>query len=176
MVVKIKQDEIQNLPDALTGESFVLLFGSIPGNSDTRRLALQCKTCQIPALSNETITIQLAGYQKRQSGTNTNDGTFTCTFNETHDMAISNRLRTWMQYCRGTTSNSSMGYSEDYGRTATLNVFDTAGNLSATYTIYKVSPQAIDAIALDSSQNAQAVEVSCTFRYDYCEYGDSITL
>ena len=29
MAVKIKQDEIQNLPDALTGESYVLMFGSI---------------------------------------------------------------------------------------------------------------------------------------------------
>ena len=106
MAVKIKQDEIQNLPDALTGESYVLMFGSIPGSSDNRRLTLQCKTCTIPAITNNTVEIQLAGFQKRQSGTNTNAGTFTCTFMETHDMAISSRLRTWLQYTRGTTTNS----------------------------------------------------------------------
>lgn len=176
MAVKIKQDEIQNLPDALTGESYVLMFGSIPGSSDNRRLTLQCKTCTIPAITNNTVEIQLAGFQKRQSGTNTNSGTFTCTFMETHDMAISSRLRTWLQYTRGTTTNSSIGYSEDYSRTATLTVFDTAGNESATYTIYKVSPQEIGEVALNSAGNAEAIEISCTFRYDYCIYGDSVTL
>lgn len=176
MVVKIKQDEILNLPDALTNEAFVLMFADVPGSSENRRLSLQCKTCQIPALNNETITVQLAGFQKRQSGTNTNDGTFTCTFMETHDMAISSRLRTWQQYCRGTTTNSSIGYSEDYNRTATLTVFDTTGAESATYTIYGISPQSVDAVSLDSSANAAAVEVSCTFRYNYCIYGDSQTL
>lgn len=176
MVQKLSHDEIQNLPDALTTEAFVLMFGSIPGSSSTRRLTLQCKTCQVPAISNETIQIQLAGFQKRQSGTNNNDGTFTCTFMETKDMAISSRLRTWFQYCRGTITNSSIGYSEDYSRTAELTVFDTTGKAAAKYTIYKVSPQNIDAVALDSSSNAGAVEVSVTFRYDYCIYGDSQTL
>ena len=176
MAVKIKHDEIQNLPDALTGESYVLMFGSIPGNSENRRLTLQCKTCTIPALTNNTVEIQLAGYQKRQSGTNTNAGTFTCTFMETHDMAVSSRLRSWLQYTRGTTTNSSIGYSEDYSRTATLTVFDTTGKEAATYTIYKVAPAEISDVTLDASQNAAAMEISCTFRYDYCIYGDSVTL
>lgn len=176
MAVKIKQDEILNLPDALTNEAFLLMFADIPGSSENRRLSLQCKTCQIPALTNETIQIQLAGYQKRQSGTNTNTGTFSCTFMETHDMAISSRLRTWMQHCRGTTTNSSIGYSEDYNRTATLTVFDTTGAESAVYTIYGVSPQEISEVGLDSSNSAAAVEISCTFRYNYCIYGDSTTL
>lgn len=176
MVKKITRDEIQNLPDVLTNEAFVLLFDSIPGSSDGKRLTLQCKNCTIPALTNDTITIQLAGFQKRQSGTNTNGGKINCTFTETHDMAISSRLRTWMQYCRGTTTNSSIGYSEDYSRTATLTVFDTTGKEAATYTLYKVSPEEVSDVSLDSSASASPVEIACTFRYDYCIYGDSQTL
>lgn len=176
MVKKITQDEIMNLPDALTNEAFVLMFDSIPGSSNGKRLTLQCKTCLIPALTNETIQIQLAGFQKRQSGNNTNSGSLTCTFIETHDMAISSRLRTWLQYCRGTTTNSSIGYSEDYNRTATLTVFDTTGKEAAVYTIYGMSPQEISDVNLDSSSSSTTVEISCTFRYNYCVYGDSKTL
>lgn len=176
MSVKIERDEIENLPDMLTNESFVLMFGSIPGESENRRLSLQCKTCQIPEEQNDTIDFRLAGYQKRQSGTNSNGGTFACTFSETHDMAVSKRIRTWYQHCRATTTNNSNGYSADYSRTAELTVFDTAGNVSATYKIYKVSPASIDAVSLDSSGSATPVDISVTFRYDYCEFGDSETL
>ena len=91
-------------------------------------------------------------------------------------MAISSRLRTWQQYCRGTTTNSGIGYSEDYNRTATLTVFDTTGKEAAVYTIYGMSPQEISDISLDSTSSASAIEISCTFRYNYCVYGDSKTL
>ena len=64
MVQRIQRDEINSLPDALTTESFTLLFGSIPGESDTRRLTLQCQSVQEPEETNETITNMLAGIQK----------------------------------------------------------------------------------------------------------------
>lgn len=176
MVKKIEQSEIQALPDALTNEAYTLVFGSIPGSSDSRRLTLQCKTFQMPAFTNEKVEVMLAGYQKRQSGTNTNTGSISSTFLETKDMAVLSLLRTWMQNARGTYTNSSIGYSDTYTRTGELTVFDSTGAVSTTCKIFKMWPSEISEIALDSSNPAQAVEVSVTWSYDYCEYGEQTTL
>lgn len=175
MVQRIQRDEINSLPDALTTESFTLLFGSIPGESDTRRLTLQCQSVQEPEETNETITNMLAGFQKRQSGTNTNQGTFTVTFLETVDMAVLSRIRTWKQYARGTNTGSSIGYSEQYTRTANLTVFDTTGAAVKEVQIYKCFPSNIEAITYDSSNAAASVVVTVTFTYDYAIFGEAQT-
>lgn len=176
MATRITRDEINALPDALTNDAFVLTFGTIPGETENRRLALQCKTFQLPEETNNPIENMLAGFQKRQSGTRTNSGTITATFMETHDMAILTRLRTWKQNARGTYSGSSVGYSQDYSANGLVEVFDTAGNLSTTCKIYNMFPSSIEAISLDSSNNASAVEVSVTFTYNYAVYGEGVTL
>lgn len=176
MVQRIQRDEINSLPDALTNDAFTVMFGSIPGESDTRRLTLQSQSVQEPEETNETITTMLAGFQKRQSGTNTNQGTFQVTFLETVDMAVLSRIRTWKQFCRGTTTGSSVGYSQDYTRTAELTVFDTSGAVSKTVTIYKCFPSNIDSITYDSANSAQAVVVTVTFTYDYAVFGEATTL
>lgn len=176
MVQRIQRDEINSLPDALTNDAFTLMFGSIPGESDTRRLMLQCQSAQEPEETNEAITTMLAGFQKRQSGTNTNQGTFQVTFLETVDLAVLSRIRTWKQYCRGTATGSSVGYSQDYTRTAELTVFDTTGAEAKKVTIYKCFPSNIDAISYDSSNSAAPVIVTVTFTYDYAIFGEATTL
>ena len=173
---RILRDEINALPDALTNDAFVLTFGSIPGETENRRLALQCQTFQLPEETNNPIEEMLAGFQKRQSGTRTNQGTISATFLETHDMAVLTRLRTWSQNARGTQSGSSVGYSQDYTVNGLLEVYDTAGNLSTSCTIYNMFPSNIDAIELNSSANAEAIKVSVTFTYNYAIYAEGTTL
>lgn len=169
MAVKISRDEISSLPDALTNEAFTLMWGNIPGESDNRRLTLQCKTAEVPEETNEVINIMLAGFQKRQSGTSTNTGTFPVTFMETSDMAISKRLRGWKQYARGLRTNSSVGYSENYSRTGELTIFDSTGKVASVVKIYKMWPSTINSISLDASNPASAVDVSCVFTFEYFE-------
>ena len=176
MARKITLAESQSLPDFLTNEAFVLMFGSIPGESDTKRLMLQCKTAPIPAETVESLEGQIAGYKKHQSGIRTWSGTLSVSFLETKDMAVLKRLRTWQQFCRGTQTGISVGYSEDYTRTGEVTVFDSTGKVATTCKIYKMFPTEIPEVSLDSSGSAAAVEVSVTFSFDYCDYGEETQL
>lgn len=176
MATRITRDEINALPDMLTNDAFVLTFGSIPGETENRRLSLQCKAMTIPGEQNATIEQMIAGFQIRQSGTRKNSGTFTATFVETYDMAVLKRLRNWKQHVRGTRTGSSIGYSQDYSVNALLEVFDTAGNKATSCTIYKVFPSDIPDINLDSGNDATAVEVQVTFTYNYPDYEEATLL
>ena len=175
MATRIQLAEIQSLPDVLTNESFVLMFGSIPGESENKRLTLQCQSAVIPGTTNNKVSSTLAGFTRHQSGTRTWQGTMSVTFLETKDMAVLSRLRTWDQYCRGTQSGVSIGYSEDYTVDGELTVFDSTGAKSTSCKIYNMFPTDVPDITLDSSGQAAAVTVSVTFSYDYAEYEEGTT-
>jgi hypothetical protein len=167
MVTRIEREEIAALPDTLTNESFLVVFGSIPGSSDTKPLTLLCNKCSFPRESLGRIETRIAGFIKRQAGMQENDGTWTLTFVETIDMAVLSRLRTWKEQCRGKRSGVSVGYSEDYSTSVEVTIFDSTGAKADSGKYYKVFPIEIPEVNFDSTQTGQAIEVAVQFSYDY---------
>ena len=174
MVKRITQSEINSLPDFLTTAEFVLMLGSIPGTASTKRLSLQCKSTAIPGETVERVSETLAGFEKGQAGGRTWSHTFSCTFAETRDLAISKAIRKWMQMTRGTKSGSSTGYMKDYSVSADVYVFDTAGEMVKSTTIYGVFPTEFPEISLEGGTSHAVIEPAITFGYDYTS-NDEVT-
>jgi hypothetical protein len=176
MVKRITQNEINSLPDFLTNAEFVMMFGSIPGMSSTKRLTLQCKSTAIPGETVERVSETLAGFEKGQAGGRTWSHTLSVTFAETRDLQISKAFRTWMQMCRGTKSGSSMGYSKDYQVDVDIYVFDTAGEMVKSCTIYGVQPTEFPEIGLEGGTSHAVVNVAITFGYNYSSNDENTEL
>jgi len=176
MVQRISRDEINALPDMLTNESFIALFGTIPGSTDNRRLMLQCTKCTFPERAIAQLEATIATFKRYQAGPSTTGGTFDITFNETTDLLVYSKLKTWMEICRGTRTGLSMGYSDSYSIDLPITIFDSTGKEVVVGTYYKVFPTRIPEVSLDSSGTGNVIELNIQFSYDYFVDSQGTTL
>jgi len=176
MVTRITRDEINALPDMLTNESFVALFGTIPGSTDNKRLTLQCTKCSFPSKSIAALEATIATFKRYQAGPVETGGEFRITFNETTDFVVYSKFKTWMEMCHGTNNGVSAGYTDSYSITLPITIFDSTGKEVVVGTYYKVFPKSLPEISLDSSGSGEVVSIDVTFSYDYFVDSQGVTL
>lgn len=91
------------------------------------------------------------------------------TFAETVDMTTHNALRSWFEYVAGTNSNNSQGYVDSYAVTASIYTFDTTGAQADLANFMRIRPIAMPNTQMNG-ETTQAMQTSCTFRFDYCQF------
>ena len=159
-------DEINEQTDAMDSEHFQMLFGSIPGSSDTRPLSINCQTAVIPGITVEPIEVALHGHTVRFRGKQTFSGTFSIGFVENSAYEIQRRLRAWKESVVGTNTATSQGYKNQYAVTCELQVFDTTGVVADQLKIFGVFPSEVPEVQLDG-QSSQVMLIQPTFSFDY---------
>lgn len=163
----ISLSQVQSLPDALTTERFVLNFGNIPGGGNSMfNLTIRCQDCSLPGVRDATFPIMLQGQTRNFRGRREWNHVLQCAFIEGVDLGCLTTLRNWKENVVGTQSGNSNGYIANYAVPASLQVYDTAGNVSDNMTIFRCYPVNIDDIAL-TGQGTQGMMVQATFSYDY---------
>ena len=163
-MARVAWTEVDSLPDILSGENYMLVFGSVPIAGSTLDLSLKCQNVIQAGMSNEAFDVPLHGFVKRFRGRKMYPRQFQATFVEVSDFSTINKLRQWMEYVAGSESGTSGGYLADYSVTAVLYTYDTTGKeVNRTY-YDQVFPQDIPDVTMDST-SSQPVVVSATFSY-----------
>lgn len=171
---RITLSQVQSLDDIIMTDAFEFLLGNVPGGGNTQNLTLLCRSAVVAGNSNEAQEVALHGYVRKFRGKKMFPRTLAVTYSETVNFEAHRILRNWLEYCAGTSSGNSQGYSNDYSVTAEMRIYDTTGALVDTTTYYKVFPQEIQDVQTQGDSGTP-LEVSATFNYDYQESSNTET-
>lgn len=162
----ITLDQAESVPDALTGEHFNLILGTLPGGITTDLLTIKCLTAAIPGFSNETVEVNFAAYARKFRGRKMYPRTISLSWFEDVRTTTLRSLRQYHEYIVGSRSGVSQGYIRDYSVPAVLQIYDTAGRLCDQSEFGYFFLQDVQDIQL-SSENSASVQVNAVFNYDW---------
>lgn len=172
-MARISFQEVAALPDVMDVIAYEIIFGSIPGGTNSRGLTLRSKDANIPGISNEKFSVTLHGHTRHFRGRATPSGTWATTFVETVDMYTWRTLWRWHQRVVGLRSGNSEGYLADYSVTAQLNVYDTTGAKSYSGLIYELFPQEVPDVQVSGEASA-AMNVPVTWSFSLIDYDEML--
>lgn len=145
---------------------YLMLFGKIPGSTDSSGLTVKCYDTQAPGVVNQSYDVRMGGHAVNFRGAIDFGGHMSFAFYVDGNGDTLEQIQSWHERVVGTQSGNSAGYVDDYAVTATLCMFDSAGEEYCRYTIYRLYPTDIQAITLSSGgSQAVAVNVNCRFAY-----------
>lgn len=160
------------LRDAAQSWNFDLFFPSVPGsNGQAQNLTYKCKTTALPSSKINPIGIELHGTKKQEAGNASYDHTMTATFLETVDYATLAAFRAWRNYMRSWRDNTGTD-SAQYKVNLEVDLYDNAGAVARTMILVGSFPTDIAEVPLSGSE-ANAIELSITFSFDYVSDPDS---
>ncbi len=161
--------DILSIADPMLSDNFELIFGSIPGSSDTQPFRIQCRTASKPGMTLEQVTYDLFGHTVEFAGRLTYSHTMSVEYVENYQGSITRALEKWQELIRSHRSQHG-SFKADYTVTADLNIYDQTGELSLNYRVFNMWPTEVPELAFDGS-SATALSVGATFSYDYYEIG-----
>lgn len=163
---RVTLNEYQSLPDVLSAEHFAFNLADVPGFGDGYPLLIKCIDANIPGFSNEAYEVPLHGMVRNFRGRRMYPRSLAVSFIEDTTLGTLSALRGWMEQIVGTQSNTSVGGVADYGVTATLTIFDQAGNTVDEIQFINTFLQDVPDIQVTGESSA-LLRVTATFRYDY---------
>lgn len=162
-MARISYTEVAAQPDAADQVAFELLFGQIPGVSNSRPLTIACQNVQIVGTSNEAYSVVLHGHNRNFRGRRMNATQMTATFVETSGHEVQERLLRWKEFVAGFESGNSQGYLRDYSVLAQVISYDTTGKVAMRRNVEEVFIQDIPEITHDGSTSA-SMPITATFK------------
>lgn len=171
MVSRITQSQVQALDDMMSADNFVFLFSKIPnwGGDGFSDLTIKALSAAIPGAGQEDFQVTIAGFVRNFRGRRIYNHQIDLTFAETVDMSTHNALRNWFEYVAGTDSGTSGDYVKGYAVTGSIYTFDTTGVQADLANFYRIRPVQMPDTQL-SGEGTQAMQTSCTFTFDWCNF------
>lgn len=157
--------EINNIADPLLAHQFDLFITNLPVG-DSKTLAVQIESSQIPSYGTEDVMIRLHGVSKPFAGAAIYEHKMTCTFMESRLLIIRDSIVSWIEYSRSV-RNTSGSYNSDYTATADLVLYDDRNNAIRTIRHFGFYPEKIDSVSLSGASGSEVVKYSVTFNYTY---------
>lgn len=171
-MARTSYQNILALRDAAQSWNFDLFFPTVPGASgQSNGLTYKCKTSAIPSSKINPVAVELHGTKKQEAGNAAYDHTMTATFMETVDYSTMAAFRAWRNYTRSWRDNTGTNASE-YKVNLEIDLYDNAGNVTRTMVLVGAWPTDIAETSLSGAE-ANAVELSITFSFDYISDSDS---
>jgi hypothetical protein len=168
-MARVTLDEIMGLPDILSSEHFSFNLTEVPGVGDSQDLLLKCMDCNIPGFSTESFEVMLHGMTRNFRGRKMFPRVLAVTFVEDTLMNTLNDLRIWGEQIVGTQSNTSIGGIKDYAVTATLTIYDQAGNDIDFIEFINCFVQDVPDTPV-TGESSTLMRATATFKYDYPRY------
>jgi hypothetical protein len=168
-------DQVESLPDPLTGDHFNLIFGSVPVAGDSSPLTIKCADAIIAGFSNETQEMNVGAQARKVRGRKVYPRTFNVTFYEDITLGTLKILRNWHEGIVGSESGASIGNVADYSVLASLVVFDQANRVADVLEYENCFIIDVTDISLNS-ESTQLVKVSASFSYDRVLYANTTPL
>lgn len=167
-MARVTFEDVDTVPDILDQVNFALIFGALPGVGNSTDLTLKCSQTNEPGVGNDAYEATMHGFTLSYSGRKTWPRTLSVTFYEDQNFSTLTKLRTWMEYGRGSESNNSQGYKADYSVTAKLITYDSTGKAINSTLFINMFPQDLPDTTRDGTSSG-AVTVQATFKYDRAE-------
>jgi hypothetical protein len=169
-MTKATLEQQDNMPDPLGSTDFRLTFSSIPGspNVDIERIALNCTQAVIPGITINKFEQRFAGGHKLNYGmTVTHAGVAAMNFIERVDGEMIRLMRRWQEFIRGTRTGNAGGYKRDYAVTGRLEVLDPTDRVALEITLHNMFIQEFPEVQLDTTSDAQGIQLPISFNYDW---------
>lgn len=171
-MARTSMQNVKALADAAQSWNFDLFFPSIPGSPvPAQNLTYKCKTSAVPGSSLNIVPIELHGVKKQEAGNAIYEHTMNATFLETIDYTTMAAFRGWRNFMRSWRDNTGTNSSE-YKVNLEMDLYDNAGAIVRTVILVGAFPTAIAEVAYSGSE-ANAIEVSITFSFDYISDSES---
>jgi len=162
---RITLDQMEALPDVITGEAYELLFGTIPGGIRSEPLTLKCLNTNIPGFGNETFEVPIHGHVLKFRGRKTYPRILQATLIETTDLSSFRALRAWHEFIVGSNSGGGL-LKKQYSVNAELRTYGPDNQLVDSVILHYCFPTEISDTVLDG-QGSQAMQIQTMFSYDY---------
>jgi len=156
--------ELVSTLDPLQTWNWSMIFGTIPGSSDTRQMTYKCVSTVIPGSNLEQVGLEAHGLKLNFAGRRTWSGQWEATFFETRDAGTRTALVNWQEFSRSWVNNSG-SYKSEYATKAALQLFDDRPLVVREIEIYGVYPMTVGEPQLD--QTSDIIRYPVTFSFDY---------
>lgn len=165
MPAPLTLSRVSTTTDIMDQGRFLVLFGSVPGSSDTDGLTIRCFNAVIPGMSTEVMEVPMHGYTLRFRGRRIHTSPATFAFWENSQMDTYDVMYNWLEDVVGIESGNSNGYLADYSVQTQISKFDTAGVEAKRFTLDNTFPQEITDLNLsDESSTPLQVQVQLSYR------------
>jgi len=162
---KITLDDVYALGDLIPSDNYELVFGNIPGVSNSKGLTIKCLNTSYPGMSIEVMPVNVAAHVVTFTGRKMYPRKLQAQFIEDSTMATMTQLRTWMEYCTGSDSGAASGTKAQYAVQGILNIYNQQAVLIDTVTFDNLFPEEISDTAI-TGESTTMFQINVTFSYD----------
>jgi hypothetical protein len=154
-------NELNSLPDILSGDRHKIIFPSLPGvNGDL--LSKLYESSSLPTVGVGHTVVKLFGHSVAHAGSLEFDNQFSVNFHEIVTGGVSLSIYNWMKLVRDSDSGVSVS-KLNYAVDMPVFIYDTTGKAALTYTLLNAYPIAKEPAELGETPGPYAftVQFSC---------------
>jgi hypothetical protein len=159
--------DVRSLPDPLQQYNWDLIIPLMPGTPNSRAFTIKAMTTSIPGAQLEKVEVPLHGVQLNFAGRPTFSRQLQVTLLETRDVGTRDMIRRWQRIARDMITNTGT-FKEIYSTSMEMVLYDDIPTEVKRIKLIGCFPESLDDSQVDGNAS-QAVNISCTFNYDYIE-------
>lgn len=168
-MARINLDRVMSTPDIISTEAYEFILGTIPNSvGNDERMVIKAINASLPGISNQSFEVAMHGFVRNFRGRKDYPRTLAVTYVEDKEFHTLRMLRNWHEFVVGTNSANSSGDNIDYTVNPDLVLYNGLGEEINRDTFYRLYPQDIPDVPV-SGESSAAMQITCTFRYDYFE-------
>ena len=159
-------EEMRNLSDPLKGYQYKITISNPPGEgAGTELLQYRCTGTVLPGRTIDQVITSLDGFDISDAGRIPGPRSWTTTFSEGTSADVILRVDSWQKIIYDPETGVQASRA-DYKRTATVELYNNAKEVTLTRTLVGIWPQSVTDLTLDKN-TSENTQFEVTWAFDY---------